>query len=123
MEMKWHPIEDGNLKGVPRDEDIIFSVLDEQTGEVYTAIGEVNDLFLDECGQVFVGVTSYPVDTASLKAWMKLPEPYKPTPDKCFKCNHGHLQHDEDSDNWFECELLQRAVPPCGKPEDCPLNR
>ena len=30
MEMKWHPIEDGNMKGVPRDEDIIFTVLDEQ---------------------------------------------------------------------------------------------
>lgn len=50
-------------------------------------------------------------------------EPYKPTPDKCFKCNHGHLQHDEDSDNWFECELLQRGVPPNGKPDDCPLDR
>lgn len=50
-------------------------------------------------------------------------EPYKLTPDKCFKCNHGHLQHDEDSDNWFECELLQRDVPPNGKPEDCPLDR
>lgn len=62
MEMKWHPIEVGSMKGVP-------------------------------------------------------------PPDKCFKCNHGHLQHDEDSDNWFECELLQRDVPPNGKPEDCPLDR
>lgn len=78
MEMKWHPIEDGNMKGVPRDEDIIFTVLDEQTREVYTAIGEVSDFSLDEFGQVFVGVTSYPVDTESLKAWMKLPEPYNP---------------------------------------------
>lgn len=42
MEMKWHPIEDGNMKGVPRDEDIIFTVIDEQTREVYTAIGEVS---------------------------------------------------------------------------------
>ena len=62
MEMKWHPIEAGNMKGVP-------------------------------------------------------------PPDKCFKCNHGKLQHDEFSDNWFECELLQRDVPPNGKPEDCPLDR
>lgn len=122
MEMKWHPIEDGDLSEVPRDEDVIFSVLDEQTGEVYTAIGEVSDFFLEECGQVFVGVTSYPVDTESLKAWMKLPPPYKPK-NKCFNCEHGKLQHDEFSDNWFECELLQRDVPPNGKPEDCPLDR
>lgn len=123
MEMKWHPIEDGNMKGVPRDEDIIFTVLDEQTREVYTAIGEVSDFFIDEFGQVFVGVTSYPVEVESLMAWMKLPQPFKLTPDKCFKCDHGKLQHDEFSDNWFECELLQRDVPPNGKPGECPLNR
>lgn len=45
-----------------------------------------------------------------------------PPSDKC-KCNHGKLQRDEFSDNWFECELLQRDVPPNGKPEDCPLDR
>lgn len=122
--MKWHPIVNGDLSEVPRDEDlIIFTVLDEETGEVYTTVGEISDYWLQKYGQVFVRVTGYPVDKASLKAWMKLPEPYKPVPDKCFKCNHGHLQHDEDSDNWFECELLQRDVPPNGKPEDCPLDR
>lgn len=121
--MKWNPIDGGNMNGVPRDEDVIFTVLDEDTGEVYTVIGEVSDYFLHECGQVFVGVTSYPVDNTTLKAWMKLPEPFKPTPDKCFKCNHGKLQHDESSDNWFECELLKRDVPPNDKPNDCPLNR
>ena len=122
--MKWHPIVNGDLSEVPRGEDlIIFTVLDEETGEVYTTVGEISDYWLQKYGQVFVRVTGYPVDKASLKAWMKLPEPYKPTPDKCFKCNHGHLQRDEYSDNWFECELLQRSVPPNGKPEDCPLNR
>lgn len=67
-----------------------------------------------------VGFDRVPIDNVT--AWMKFPTQYKPTPDKCFKCNHGHLQHDEDSDNWFECELLQRDVPPCGKPNDCPLT-
>lgn len=124
MEMKWNPIVNGDLSEVPRDEDlIIFTVLDEETGEVYTTVGEISDYWLQKYGQVFVRVTWYPVDKASLKAWMKLPEPYKPAPDECFKCNHGHLQHDEDSDNWFECELLQRDVPANGKPNDCPLRR
>lgn len=123
MGMKWHPIENGIMNGVPRDEELIFTVLDEDTGEVRTAAGKVDEYFLKKYRYVFVGRPGYPVDSITLKAWMKLPEPYKPTPDKCFKCNHGHLQHEEDSDNWFECELLQRAVPPCDKPEDCPLNR
>lgn len=123
MEMKWHPIEDGNMKGVPRDEEVIFTVLDEDTGGVRTAAGKVEEYFLKKRGHVFVGEPRFPVESKTLKAWMKLPEPYKPTPDKCFKCNHGHLQHDEDSDNWFECELLQRDVPANDKPNDCPLNR
>lgn len=121
MEMKWHLIEDGKMKGIPRDEEVIFTVLvDEDTGEVRTASGKVDEYNLKKYGYVFVGTPRYPVETKTLKAWMKLPEP---NPERCFKCNHGHLQHDEDSDNWFECELLQRAVPTIGKPEDCPLNR
>lgn len=121
MEMKWHPIEDGNMKGIPRDEEVIFTVLvDEDTGEVRTASGKVDEYFLKKYGYVSVGTPRYPVETKTLKAWMELPEP---SPERCFKCNHGHLQHDEDSDNWFECELLQRAVPTIGKPEDCPLKK
>ena len=103
MEMKWHPIEDGNMKWVPRDEDIIFTVLDEQTGETYTAIGEVSDYFLHECGQVFVGVTSYPVDTESLKAWMKLPEPYKLK--ECNDCPLNTVCADKFGDQGSECKL------------------
>lgn len=63
MDMKWNPIDGGNMNGVPRDEDVIFTVLDEDTGEVYTVIGEVSDYFLHEYGKVFVGATGYPVDT------------------------------------------------------------
>lgn len=78
MEMKWNPIEDGNMKGVPRDEDVIFTVLDEDTGEVYTTIGEASDCFIEKGGYVFAGRgIPHPVDTESLKAWMKLPQPFK----------------------------------------------
>lgn len=125
MEMKWHPIIDGDLNGIPKDEDLLFTVFDEQDdeqdGETYVIIG-----WIESDNSYLFGVTAPMYNfykAKNVKAWMKLPEPYKPTPDKCFKCNHGHLQHDEDSDNWFECELLQRDVPPNGKPEDCPLDR
>ena len=43
MGMKWHPIIDGDMREVPRDEDVLFTVIDEDTGEVYTAIGEASD--------------------------------------------------------------------------------
>jgi len=119
METKWHPIEDGNMKGVPRDEDIIFSVLDGQTGETYTAIGEVSDYFLHECGQVFVGVTSYPVYTESLKAWMELPPAFKPN--DCNRCEYLEEWCDEfGAGRW--CELLENVPFTKIKPGDCPLK-
>lgn len=122
MEMKWHPIEDGDMKGVPREEDVLFTAIDEYTGEVYTTIGEASDYFINECGYVFAGKgISHPVDTESIKAWMELPPPFKP--DECNKCAYRKEWTDEFGDNWFECELLQCDVPPNGKLNDCPLNR
>ena len=121
MEMKWHPIENGIMKGVPRDEELIFTVLDEDTGEVRTAAGKVDEYFLKKYRYVFVGRPGYPVDSITLKAWMKLPGPYKP--EECNKCAYRKEWTDEFGDNWFECELLQCDVPPNGKLNDCPLNR
>lgn len=117
MEMKWKSIVNGDLSEVPRDEDVIFTVLDEDTGEGYTAIGEVSDFFLDECGQVFVGVTSYPVYTESIKAWMELPEPYEPG--RCDLCKHMKQWTDEFGDRWSKCELWNEP----GMAGECPLNR
>lgn len=122
MEMKWTPIVDGDFNEVPLFEEILFTIIDEDTGNSYVICDELSQKTFEGDGSaVFY---KWVLDSSEkVLAWMDFPEPYKPTPDKCFKCNHGHLQHDEDSDNWFECELLQRAVPSCGKPEDCPLNR
>ena len=36
MEMKWHPIIDGDLNGIPRDEELLFTVFDEEDGETYS---------------------------------------------------------------------------------------
>lgn len=119
MEMKWHPIEDGNMEELNRSAQYIFTV------EIIPMEGKPRRLVtIGEPYEMSCMKFIHPdVREVEYKAWAELPEPYKPTPDKCFKCNHGHLQHDEDSDNWFECELLQRDVPPNGKPEDCPLDR
>ena len=35
MEMKWNPIIDGDLSGIPRDEELLFTVFDEEDGETY----------------------------------------------------------------------------------------
>ena len=108
MEMKWHPIVNGDLSGIPINEAFLFTVFDEIDNKIYVIKGFVTN--------GWPGSNPYKVLETTVRgcryhkakkviAWMELPEPYKPAPDKCFKCNHWHLQHDEDSDNWFECEL------------------
>ena len=39
MEMKWHPIIDGDLSGIPRDKRLLFSGIDQ--GELYVDFGYV----------------------------------------------------------------------------------
>ena len=120
MEMKWHPIEDGNMKGVPRDKDILFTVCDEYTGEVFTGVGKVDEHFLRKHRHVFIGVTSYPFDAESLKAWAELPEPF--TPNDCNRCEHLEEWCDEfGAGRW--CELLKNVPFTKIKPGDCPLDR
>ena len=129
MEMKWHPIVNGDMSRVPRYEELLFTVFDEEDGGTYVIKGLVTN--------GWPGSNPYKVlettvrgcryhKAKNVKALMGLPEPYKQNPDKCFKCKYVHLQYDEgdeDIDDWFECELLERDVPANGKPEDCPLNR
>lgn len=116
MGMKWKPIVNGDLSEVPRDEEVIFTVLDEQTGEVYTVIGEVSDYFLHECGYVFVGVTSYPVYRESIKAWMELPEPYEPG--RCDVCKHNEHWTDCFGDRWSKCKFSERTFI-----KGCPIEK
>lgn len=120
MEMKWHPIVNGDLSEVPKDKRLLVTRINH--GRLYVDFGYLESI-LEKHAMIEVGDVGTLVKAKECVAWMEVPEPFKPTPDKCFKCNHGHLQHDEDSDNWFECELLQRDVPANGKPEDCPLDR
>ena len=105
MEMKWNPIVNGDLSEVPCDEEIIFTVLDEETGEVYTASGEVNESFLEH-GYVFVGELIVDVDFESLKAWMKFPESFEPG--RCDMCKHNEQWTDCFGDRWSKCKFSER---------------
>lgn len=117
MGMKWHPIIDGDMREVPRDEDVLFTVVDEDTGKVYTAIGEASDYFIDECGYVFVGNRiGCPVYTKSLKAWMELPPPF--TPNDCNRCAQLRVWIDGFGDRWTKCELWNEPF----AMGECPLR-
>lgn len=122
MEMKWNPIVNGDLSEVPCDEEVIFTVLDEETGEVYTATAEVNNSFLEH-GRVFVGELIVDVDFKTLKAWMKLPEPFNPG--RCDMCKHMKQWTDEFGDNCAECELIENPpfIFPTMNPITCPFDR
>lgn len=78
MEMKWHPIVNGDLNGIPRDEYILFTVLNKVTGEVRTGTGMVEDYFIEKYGYVFIAGVNCPIDIKSLKAWAELPQPFHP---------------------------------------------
>lgn len=121
MEMKWHTIIDGDLSGIPRDEEFLFTVFDEEDDGTYVTTayiveyeGEVEVRKAAPCGLIFY-------KAENVKAWMDYPEPYKPV--ECNNCPHRKEWTDEFGDNWFECELLQCDVPPNGKLNDCQLNR
>lgn len=103
MEMKWHLIEDGNMNGIPRDEYILFTVLDEKTGEVYTAVGKVDEFLLQSYGHLFA---NRPVKPKALKAWMELPEPFEPG--RCDMCKHNEQWTDCFGDRWSKCKFSER---------------
>lgn len=115
MEMKWNPIVNGDLSEVPRDEDIIFTVFDKNTKEVYTARGIINDCVLGH-GYVCVGLMDFPIEVANIKAWMELPEPFKPG--RCSVCKHNEQWTDCFGDRWSKCKFSERMFT-----ERCPTEK
>lgn len=124
MEMKWNPIIDGDLNRIPRDEELLFTVFDEQDdeqdGETYVIIG-----WIESDNSYFLGVTT-PMQNCykakNVKAWMDVPLPYKPKK-KCSNCKHVEEWCDEFGDRWQECKFYENVPLTELKPEDCPLNR
>lgn len=85
MEMKWHPIIDGDLSGIPINEQFLFTVFDEIDNKTYVIKGLVTNGWPGG----WPGSNPYKVlettvrgcryhKAKKVKAWMKLPEPYKP---------------------------------------------
>lgn len=76
MDMKWTPIIDGDLRGIPRDEELLFTVFDERDGETYVTTAWV----LEYEGEVEVreetssGLKIH--EAKNVKAWMDYPEPF-----------------------------------------------
>lgn len=79
MEMKWNPIIDGDMSGIPRDEELLFTVFDEQDDETYVVKGF--------CTNGWPGSNQYKVlettvrgcryhKAKKVKAWMEIPEPF-----------------------------------------------
>lgn len=120
MEMKWNPIVNGDLSEVPLFEDILFTIIDEDTGTSYVIYDEINLGFARKNIAVFNRNGSLKREEKVI-AWSELPEPFKPK--DCNICAYRKEWTDEFGDNWFECELLQCDVPPNGKLNDCPLKR
>ena len=105
MEMKWHPIVNGDLSEVPRDEDVIFTLFNKNKREYYTEIGVVNQFSLG-CGYVNGGSINVPVELANIKAWMELPEPFEPG--RCDMCKHNEQWTDCFGDRWSKCKFSER---------------
>lgn len=81
MEMKWHPIVNGDLSGIPINEQFLFTVFDEIDDQTYVIKGLVTN--------GWPGSSQYKVlettvrgcryhKAKKVKAWMELPEPYEP---------------------------------------------
>ena len=81
MEMKWTPIIDGDLSVIPINEEFLFTVFDEIDDKTYVIKGLVTN--------GWPGTNPYKVlettvrgcryhKAKKVKAWMELPEPYKP---------------------------------------------
>lgn len=104
MDMKWNPIVNGDLSEVPRDKYVLFTVLNEKTGEVYTAAGKVDEFCLQHYKYVFA---NSPVKCKALKAWTNLPEPYKTG--RCDMCKHWEEWTDNFGDRYSKCELFDNV--------------
>lgn len=76
MEMKWHPIINGDLSGIPRNEEFLFTVFDENDGETYVTTAWI----IEYEGEVEVREATssglYIHEAKNVKAWMDYPEPF-----------------------------------------------
>ena len=124
MEMKWHPIINGDLSGIPINEEFLFTVFDEIDDKTYVIKGLVTN--------GWPGSNPYKVlettvrgcryhNSKKVKAWMELPSPFHPN--DCNKCAYWNEWKDEFGDGNAECELDKNVPFTKIKPGECRLNR
>lgn len=113
--MKWKPIVDGDLSGIPRDKRLLFSCIDNNGS--YVDFGCIESR-LEKYEYASIGEIKLPVEAKTVQAWMELPEPY--VPGRCDICKHWKEWSDNFGDQWAKCELMDATFVPLKK---CPLNR
>lgn len=116
MDMKWNPIIDGDLSGIPRDERLLFTGIDQ--GERYVEFGYIES-WTENHVFVYSGDNEIPVEAKEFIAWMEIPEPYQPG--RCDNCKHWRMWTDNFGDRWSKCELMEIGTfVPLQK---CPLKK
>ena len=123
MEMKWHPIVNGDLSGIPTNEQFLFTVFDEIDDKNYVIKGLVTNGWPGG----WPGSNQYKVlettvrgcryhKAKKVKAWMELPSPFEPG--RCDMCKHNEQWTDCFGDRWSKCELWNEPF----AMSDCPLR-
>lgn len=74
LDMKWHPIVNGDLSGIQQQETLLLTLFDERQNENYVTTGWIleNEGELQVRGVDPCGLNSN--ETKKVKAWMELPE-------------------------------------------------
>lgn len=122
MEMKWNPIVNGDFSEVPLFDDVLFTIINEDTGELYVICDELNyETFTGDRSAVFY---NWVLDRSEkVLAWCEFPEPFEPK--DCNRCVHWKEWIDEFGDGCAECELIENPpfILPTINPIKCPCDR
>lgn len=125
MIMKWNPIENGNLSGIPRDKRLLFTGIDH--GKRYVDFGYIESR-LENHGLASIGNLvsisdiKLPVEAKTVKAWMEIPEPFKPG--RCNMCKHREEWTDNFGDRHSKCELFDNVpFSQIISSESCPIDK
>lgn len=105
MIMKWNPIENGDLSGIPKAKLLIFTVYDEEDEKTYVIPGWVSEYTGEVCEETVECIYTY--ETKNVKAWMELPESFKPG--RCNMCKHWEEWTDNFGDRHSKCELFDNV--------------
>lgn len=115
MNMKWNPIVNGDLSGVPRDTRLLVTRIN--NGRLYVDFGYLESI-LEKHAMIEVGDVGTLVKAEDVVAWMEIPEPYQP--DRCDICNQCRVFIDGSGTRWSKCELMGIAT---FVPLKCPLKK